>query len=121
MEEIKLRAWDKGSERMLDVIIINFNDDQVFLSDGFIDGWFSFEEVEIMRYTGLIDKNGKKIYEGDVFFIGNEFRYEDFEAGVFFTYKKNGWQQESLYYFCSTSSVEIVGNIHEKEFNNHVQ
>ncbi|MGM9986375.1 MAG: YopX family protein [Bacillaceae bacterium] len=43
----------------------------MFLSDGFIDGWFSFEEVEIMRYTGFQDCYGNDIYEGDIIEYGN--------------------------------------------------
>lgn len=66
MNDVRIRAWDKKGNRMLYVVQINFNDDRVLLTDGFIDGWFAFEDVEIMRYTGFKDSLGNRIFEGDI-------------------------------------------------------
>jgi uncharacterized phage protein (TIGR01671 family) len=71
MREIKFRAWDKDSKRMRyaeDLIgpggwVIQFHG--VPLEIG-IHGVFEPENVELMQYTGLEDKNGKEIYEGDI-------------------------------------------------------
>ena len=65
MREIKFRVWDKDSKQMDLVVRLEVDDSgHIDTAEGYGGVYHNFE---LMEYTGLHDKNGREIYEGDLF------------------------------------------------------
>lgn len=116
--EIKFRAWN--GTKMIDLYAVT----PFALDKGLdIDGLFIpfSNEYRLMQYTGLKDKNGKEIYEGDIVkeakYIGGNFietLYTNFEViyhGVSFQYKPLSGSQYTISPI--GCEVEVIGNIYE--------
>ena len=129
MREIKFRVWDKFIDGWCKPEEIGIRADGLFLFEDYDSGCGSFwnthalheERFIACQYTGLHDKNGKEIYEGDVlkvrryhvdFGAHHEVRTVVFASGMFVFDKDNDGTAITGNDFRS-GELEIIGNIYE--------
>lgn len=125
MRAIKFRAWDTIRKKMFAAITALHLDDGVhsctFISNYGDETTISMEYLELMQFTGLHDKNGKEIYEGDIVdcVVGEEFGNCPvvFNEGCFSLSIKNGINKNHDYepclYEADSRFIEVIGNIYE--------
>ncbi len=106
MREIKFRAWDEDIKQMSEPFDLYW-----LASDG--GRLFLIQNKKVMQFTGLKDKNGNEIYEGDII-SGNDFR----GIVVFLSYgwfvhrfDANGEVEED--FPIGDYEIKIIGNIYE--------
>jgi len=117
MRQIKFRAWNKEEKIM----------SEPFTLWGITDGFIRFDEerlifgfeddVEVMQYTSLKDKNGKEIYEGDILLspFKNHYLVEWDKEAVRFAFIGYGKILVKGHYpvWQFIKAYEVIGNIYE--------
>lgn len=113
---LKFKAWDKDKKVMSIIDEIDFNSGYILISTGYK----SFDEVKVLQYTGLKDKNNTEIYDGDIaeFKYPHDKRFK--EIGIIthsaekacFVIKmiRDTVQEFELYRGVANSYLKVIGN-----------
>lgn len=118
MREIKFRAWDLRNNKW-------FHQDLFIMTNaGFYPDFREFDdgqslwdhEFELMQYTGLKDKNGVEIYEGDICKLGYALSVVEYQVSQFVLKQNTAELYPNILSFeayKNTVSEEVIGNIYE--------
>ena len=136
MRELKFRAWDKDANRMA----YSENEDDYWweinpFRCGYIAGESGGDQFEppspipgycdnVMQFTGLQDKNGKDIYEGDIIKVPSSWNTYGMHAGevyeIYFAHggfrMKPKYGEKSKGFWLEDDGVfKIIGNIYKNQ------
>lgn len=101
MRDLKFRAWDSKGKRFFEAVALEFRLNTSFAA-------VFPPEVVFMQFTGLLDKNGKEIYDQDYFVTDGA------RAQIHYSVNHACWFWGSERFSSAIARRgEVIGNIYE--------
>lgn len=123
----KYRYWNPGPKNMVDVIFIHFMHSEVTFLNGLFYQTLPLREEYLMQSTGLFDKNGTEIFEGDIIkmrfprdkrFIGRFKVIKDTISPKIVIIDESLTTEKFDIYNYKSDYYEVIGNVFEGEREN---
>lgn len=114
-KKIKFKVWDNWNKKFLDYGEVDIWDlvftESKLMEEIYTDGMAN-EWLEFLQYTGIKDKNGVRIYRGDIVRDGDDIFEIKFQEGRFV-----GVMDENIILDLSefAEDCEVIGNIYENK------
>ena len=120
---MRFRVWDTVKKAMSEVQAIVYTEEKVYpIYFKEIRRYIPFSEAILMQPTGLFDKNGKEIFEGDIVKVTDDDERTDFSDGGngticglddLYMWYIDGQVQNGLFDINQEYYIEVIGNIYE--------
>ena len=117
----KFRAYDSSSYKRMyqpDEVLVGNGDIWIIDEDSCDNEWIVNNDLHLMQSTGLRDKNGKEIFEGDIVLVLDSpyTVFYDNERGSYrLKPHDNRWNVDYMSNFSHGGNFEVVGNIYENK------
>jgi uncharacterized phage protein (TIGR01671 family) len=123
---LNFRAWNKATKEMHeadDIVSLNFEKKQICVKTLFFGqlSYYDFDDIVLMQSTGLVDKNGKEIFEGDILAVEADDEVVNVNVlwdkkHALFIFKSKKYNEEELLAELvedNACPIEIIGNIYK--------